>query len=58
MLKQSTIKLKIRKAGELIELARYQDAEKILRQVLKVDPLQVEAYYNMGEVLTKLEKFT
>ncbi len=53
---QTAIK-QIRKAEVLLEKASYKEAEKILREVIKVDTTQVEAYYLLGEALCKQTQF-
>jgi cytochrome c-type biogenesis protein CcmH/NrfG len=54
----STIAKLILKAETLLENASYKAAEHVLREVIKEDDTQVEAYYLLGEVLCKQTQFS
>jgi len=56
MIKVNVKKL-IKQADKCLELTQWEEAEKILRQVLKVDQKNPEIYYLLGEALCKQERF-
>ncbi len=51
------VKKLIKQADKYLELARWEEAEKILRQAIKIDQNNPEAYYLLGEALCKQEQF-
>lgn len=54
--KKRAIKL-IKKADKYLELARWEEAEKLLQEAISLDAGNPEAYYLLGETLCKQERF-
>ena len=54
---KTDVKKLIKQADKCLELARWEEAEKILNQVIKLDLKNPEAYYLLGEALCKQERF-
>jgi Flp pilus assembly protein TadD len=54
---KTNVKKLIKQADKCLELARWEEAEKILRQVIKFNQKNPEAYYLLGEALCKQERF-
>jgi len=54
---KSKVKNLIKQADSSLELARWEEAEKILRQVIKFNQKNPESYYLLGEALCKQERF-